>query len=138
MDTNEVQAKIDQVIADMQAIKTMLRTAESTQPGKSHAKLMQCITDNVCPYCGKTLEGTLAKDIVRNVHRSCYRKIKESPQSLETHVELGLLGLKRTAGRKPNVDLATKLLRDTQEKNLAQSVAAEVREKYKKNKKTKP
>lgn len=131
MDKKEVSKRIDKLIADMQAIKTML---EDSERDGLHPKLLECIEKGICAYCKETLEGTPPKDIIRNVHRKCYRKIRESSESLETHVKLGLLGPIKQSGRKPSPDVASELLRSKQEESLGQSVATKMKDSLTKKK----
>jgi hypothetical protein len=85
MDTKEISKRIDRLIADMQAVKALLDEGALED---LHPAIVESREKGICPYCKETLAGTPAKDIIRDVHRKCYRKIRESPESLDTHVKL--------------------------------------------------
>lgn len=86
--------------------------------------------ENLCFYCCETLEGYSSKEVVRRVHRKCYRKIVESDKSMEFHVAAGLVGEAGSSGRKPVKDKATELA----EKLLGASIAPILKDKLRKKK----
>lgn len=129
MDKNEISRRLRALVKDVQQLITSIEDAPQFISEEVAKDVERKTKENLCFYCNETLNGFAPKDIIRHVHRKCYRIIDNSSQSMEFHVAAGLLGKHGTTGRKPKKDKASEIA-----EQLGQSIGKLASSKSKKPK----